>query len=307
MKKLRIIALLLAIVMTLGLLASCGDGGNTDATEATTADDVSADDVSTQDDAPAMSGKVKVIDISLTDEQYAFGVNKDDAELLAKANEYIAQVKSDGTLDEIISHNSGEEKVIVESAEEDSSKDQLIVATNAAFPPFEATEGDAYTGIDMELAKGLADYLNKELVIKNIEFDSILSTVNAGQADIAIAGLTINPDREEMVTFTDSYYTSSQVLIVHDDDTNFDECTSTEDVVAVLDMLTENDKIGVQKGTTGQFYVEGDEDWGFDGLKAECVTYPNGALAVENLLNGNVYAVIIDKGPALSIAASVNG
>ena len=259
-------------------------------------------------DAPKANKGVKVIDISLTDEEYGFGVSKDDDELLTKANEYIAQIKEDGTLDAIINNYFGDgTPATVVSAEEDSSKDQLIVATNAAFPPFEATEGENYTGIDMELAKGLADFLGKELVIKNIEFDTVLPTVDAGQADIAITGLTINETRKKTVNFTDSYYTASQVLVIPADDTTFNNVTDYDELMEVLNGLTSETKIGVQKGTTGQFYVVGDADWDFPGLAAECVAYANGALAVQDMINGNVNFVIIDQAPAMFIADSFNG
>lgn len=295
MKTVRIFALVLALVMAISMLAACG--GKTTPTDNTT------DPASTQ---PA-AAQVKVIDVSLTDEEYAFGVSKDQDDLLAKANEYIAQIKADGTLDTIVNKYFGDgEPAVITSAAEDASKDQLIVATNAAFPPFESTEGENYIGIDMELAKGLADYIGQELVIKNIEFDSILPTVDAGQADIAIAGLTVNETRKETVNFTDSYYTASQVLIVPADDTSFDACADGDAVAAILNTLPDA-KIGVQKGTTGNYYVDGDADWGFDGLAGTAVTYSNGALAVQDMINGNIDYVIIDQAPAMFIVKAVNG
>ena len=64
--------------------------------------------------------------------------------------------------------------------------------------------------------------------------------------------------------------------------------------------------IGVQVGTTGQYFVDGDEDWGFDGLAVECVGYKNGSLAVQDLVNGNIDYVIIDEAPAQCIAEAIN-
>ena len=101
---------------------------------------------------------VKVIDIELTDEQYAFGVDKTQPELLASVNEFTKEIKENGTLDEICDHYFGDgTPVAVASAELDESKDQLVVATNAAFEPFEYMEGDSYYGIDMEIAAKLAE------------------------------------------------------------------------------------------------------------------------------------------------------
>ena len=121
-----------------------------------------------------------------------------------------------------------------------------------------------------------------------------------------MAGLTINAEREEYVTFTDSYYTASQELIVPSTNTDFDDCKSADDVVEILNKMSDKDKIGVQAGTTGQYYIEGDADWGFDGLPAKCVTYKNGSLAVQDMLNGNIQAVIIDAAPATSITEAIN-
>ena len=157
----------------------------------------------------------KVIDIDLTNEEYAFGVDKNQPELLEKTNEFIAKIKSDGTLDEICKkYFSDGEPEAVKSATLDTSKDQLVVATNAAFEPFEYTKGEDYYGIDMEIAKLLADELGKELVIENMDFDAVCLSVSQQKCDIAMAGLTINEEREEYVTFTDSYYSASQRLIV---------------------------------------------------------------------------------------------
>lgn len=249
----------------------------------------------------------KVIEQNLTDEEYAFGVDKTQPELLTQVNDFIAQIKKDGTLEEICDkYFGGGEPVAVTSAELDPSKDQLVVATNAAFEPFEYTKGDKYYGIDMEIAALLAESMNKELVIQNMDFDAVCLSVGQQKCDIAMAGLTINEEREEYVTFTDSYYAASQKLVVPSTNTDFDDCKSVDDVVAILNKMSAKDKIGVQAGTTGQYYVEGDADWDFDGLPAECVTYKNGSLAVQDMLNGNIQAVIIDAAPASAIAEAIN-
>lgn len=249
----------------------------------------------------------KVIEMELTSEEYAFGVDKTQPELLEDVNAFIAKIKEDGTLDEICGRyfGSGEPKA-VESASLDASKDQLVVATNAAFEPFEYTKGDKYYGIDMEIADLLAKELGKELVIQNMDFDAVCLSVGQQKCDIAMAGLTINKEREEYVTFTDSYYAASQKLIVPSTNKDFDDCKNVEDVVAILNELTDKTSIGVQAGTTGQYFVEGDADWGFDGLPAKCVTYKNGSLAVQDMLNGNIQFVIIDAAPAAAITEAIN-
>lgn len=287
-KKLLSVVLAAACVLS---MAACGGKSND------SADDKKSDGAVT----------AKVIDIDLTDEEYAFGVDKNQPELLEQTNTFIQKIKDDGTLDKICDKYFGSgEPEGVESAELDSSKDQLVVATNAAFEPFEYTKGDTYYGIDMEIASLLAKELGKELVIQNMDFDAVCLSVSQQKCDIAMAGLTINEERQEYVTFTDSYYKASQRLIVRSDDAAFDDCKTADDVAAKLAELDSSVSIGVQAGTTGQYYVEGDEDWGFDGLEAKCVTYKSGSLAVQDMLNGSIQYVIIDAAPAAAISSAIN-
>ena len=249
----------------------------------------------------------EVLEYDLTSEQYAFGVDKAQEDLLADVNAFVQKIKTDGTLDEICDRYFGDgEPVAVESAKEDPSKDQLVVATNAEFAPFEYMEGDTYYGIDMEIAALLAQELGKELVIVNMDFDSVCLAVGQHKYDIAMAGLTVNEEREEHVTFSESYYEASQRLIVPSNDEVFADCASADDVIAKLGELTEETKIGVQNGTTGYFFVAGDADWGFDGFAAECVGYKNGSLAVQDMLIGNIDFVVIDAAPATAITTAIN-
>jgi len=249
----------------------------------------------------------KVIDVELTEEQYAFGVDKNQPELLEEVNAFIAEIKENGTFDEICDRYFGDgTPVAVESAEEDASKEQLVVATNAEFAPFEYMEGDKYYGIDMEIAKALADYLGQELVIVNMSFDAVCLSVGQSKCDIAMAGLTITEERKEVVNFSESYYNAAQKIVVPSNNTEFDECQTADDVAAILNEKDDSTKVGFQAGTTGQFYTEGDADWGFDGYAVEAIGYDNGSLAVQDMLNGNLNYVIIDAAPAVAITTAIN-
>ena len=277
MKKL--VASLLAIVMACSMLTACGSSAN----------------------------GVKVVEIDLTQEEYAFGVDKTQPELLEKANEFIDEIMKDGTFEAICNNYFGDgTPVPVKSATLDESKDQLVVATNAAFEPFEFMSGEDYVGIDMEIAAAFAEYLGQELVIVNMDFDAVCLSVGQQKCDIAMAGLTVREDREEYVSFTKSYYNASQKLIVMADDKTFDACKTAADVEALLNGMGSDVKIGTQNGTTGQFYVEGDEDWGFAGYPVTCVGYKNGSQAVQDMINGNINYVVIDSAPAAAITAAMN-
>ena len=249
----------------------------------------------------------KVIDVDLTSEEYAFGVDKTQPELLEQVNTFINKIKEDGTLDEICDkYFGGGEPTPVESAALDESKDQLVVATNAAFEPFEYMQGDSYVGIDMEIAALLADELGKELVIQNMDFDAVCLSVGQQKCDIAMAGLTVSEERKEYVTFSDTYYQASQRLIVPSDNTDFDDMTDADSIAAALAELDSSVKIGCQQGTTGNSYIEGSEDLGFPGLEVTCQSYKSGSLAVQDMLNGNIDFVIIDAAPAAAITEAIN-
>ncbi len=277
----KFLAIALAAVM-LFALAACG--GNTQPTEV-----------------------VKIIDINLTEEEYAFGVDKNQPELLEDVNNFIDKIMTDGTFDEICNKYFGDgEPTAVKSAVEDPTKDQLVVATNAAFAPFEYMEGDSYYGIDMEIAALLAEELGKELVINNMKFDSVCLSVGEHKCDIAMAGLTVNESRKEIVNFSKSYYDAYQKLIVKADDTTFDACTDAASVDAILNATQGAVTVGYQNGTTADFYVNGDAGWEFNGLNVKAQGYDNGALAVQDLINGNIDYVIIDADPATRIVDNFN-
>ena len=277
----KFLAIALAALM-LFALAACG--GNTQPTEV-----------------------VKIIDINLTEEEYAFGVDKNQPELLEDVNNFIDKIMADGTFDEICNKYFGDgTPTPIKSAVEDPSKDQLVVATNAAFAPFEYMEGDSYYGIDMEIAALLAEELGKELVINNMKFDSVCLSVGEHKCDIAMAGLTVNESRKEVVNFSKSYYNAYQKLIVKADDTTFDACTDAASVDAILNATEGAATVGFQNGTTAYYYVTGDADWGFDGLNVQPKGYDNGALAVQDLINGNLDYVIIDADPAERIVNNFN-
>ena len=283
-KSMKVLAMVMALVLMVSAFAACGS--DTDA---------------------AKTPAVKVININLTEEEYAFGVDKNQPELLEQVNAFIAEIKENGKMEEIFNKYFKEgTPTPVTSAALDETKDQLVVATNAEFPPFEYTEGDQYLGVDMEIAYLLAQKLGKELVIQNMDFDAVCLSVGSHKCDIAMAGLTITDERKESVTFTDSYYQASQKLIVKGDDTTFDDCTTADQVVAKLQSMDSSVKIGFQNGTTGQSYTESTGDFESNAFKVTPVGYQNGALAVQDMVNGNLNYVIIDAAPAQSIADSVN-
>lgn len=156
----------------------------------------------------------------------------------------------------------------------------LTMATCSGFEPFEilGTDGKV-TGVDVEIAQAIADYLGVKLEIMDVDFDAIIPGVQSGKFDLGIAGITANEKRRKNVDFSADYYTASQAIIVLSTNTTI---SSAEDVM--------NLTVGVQKGTTGESYCED------KGIKYN--SYENGAAACLALEGGKVDAVIIDKVPA---------
>lgn len=150
-------------------------------------------------------------------EEYAICVSKDKKELTEAINGALAELKTEGTIDAIISNYIGDEtkgQNPYVKQDVDRSAGTLIMATNAAFEPYEYVEGENIVGIDADIAQAICDKLGYELVIEDMEFDSIINAVQSGKADIGVAGMTVTEDRLKNIDFTDSYTTATQVIIV---------------------------------------------------------------------------------------------
>ncbi len=173
---------------------------------------------------------------------------------------------------------------------------KLYMATSADFPPYEMIADDgSYIGIDVEVAAAIAEKLGLELVIEDLGFDAALLAVQNGKSDIAMAGITVTEDRDEVMDFSDSYATGVQVVIVKEGS-----------AIQSIDDLANAEMIGCQKATTGYIYASDTVENG--GYGEDHVTaYDTGALAVMALANGQIDAVIIDNEPAKSFVAANEG
>lgn len=253
--------------------------------------------------------KLSVKDIELTEEDYAFAIKKDNATLLEQVNGYIAEWQNDGSLDALInSYFDGNATFSYTNATNQPQDSDFVVATNAYFPPFESyNNNNDFVGVDIEIAYKIAQKLGKTLFVKDMDFDAIIPSVQSGDSDIGMAGMTVTEDRLLQVSFATSYYTSAQVITVAADDTTFDNCKTAADVEAILTTKDKSYIIGTQAGTTGYMYSNGDESFGYDGfVNLTTKAYNTGALAMKDLSNGKINAVILDKQPSLMITASIN-
>ena len=196
-------------------------------------------------------------------------------------------------------------------------ENKLVMATNAAFPPYEFKDGDKIVGIDAEIAAAIAEKLGMELVIEDVDFGAVLTGVAEGKYDMGMAGITVTDERKETMDFSDTYATGIQVIIVKDGST-----------IASLDDIFEFDaegnptalknpdmKVGVQENTTGDIYSSSAiTGWGFNDLNEDesiktdrVVRYKTGAEAVSALKSDKVDCVIIDNEPAKSFVEANDG
>lgn len=160
---------------------------------------------------------LKILDDPFADEEYAIAMKLDNKDLQTEINGALKELKDEGTLDKIKSHYQGETKGKNQYTSPDGvdrSKGKLVMATNAEFPPYEYKEGDKIVGLDADMMQAVCDKLGYELQIDDMAFDSIISAVQSGKADVGVAGMTVTPDREKNVLFSDGYATSTQVIIV---------------------------------------------------------------------------------------------
>lgn len=170
--------------------------------------------------------------------------------------------------------------------------DKLTMGTNAAFPPFEYTTSAGlvgeFDGIDVAIAKQIADDMGTELEIADMDFDGLIAAVSTGKVDMVAAGMTATDERRKSVDFSDTYYVASQVMVVAADNTDI---TKAED-------LKNGKKVGVVLGYTGDGIVTDDL-----GIAEDKITRANrGIDIVQDVKNGKLDAVVIDSATGIALA-----
>ncbi len=166
----------------------------------------------------AKNDDLKIIEGGFDPEEYAICISKDKADLKTSINQAITDLKSEGTLDAIIGNYIGDDTKgktpYTSPADIIRSNGILVMATNAAFEPYEYYQDQKVVGIDVDLAQAIADKLGMELKVEDMEFDAIINAVQSGKADIGVAGMTITEDRLISIDFTDTYTTAQQAIVV---------------------------------------------------------------------------------------------
>lgn len=172
-----------------------------------------------------------------------------------------------------------------------SKKDenQLVMVTEAGFAPYEYYENGEVVGVDVDIAREIAKYLGKTLVVKDIAFDSIINEVKTGKADFGAAGISYSDDRAKNVDFSINYAVSKQVVIVN----NNSSITNVNGI--------SNKKIAVQLGSIADTFVT--EKY----KSANVVRQKKYLAAIEDLKTGKVDCVVMDELPAKEIVSKNEG
>ena len=231
---------------------------------------------------------------------FAFGVKKGSKYeyLVTEFNEALAQMKKDGSLDQIINKwtNSSKTSSQVTSLTSTTSagqkatpvKSKYVIASDSSFAPFVfQNSSNQYTGIDMDLIKAIAEDQGFEIEITNPGFDAAINAVQSGQADGMIAGMSVTDARKETFDFSDSYYTANTILGVKESST----VSSYEDL--------KGKTVGVKNGTASQtFLTENQSKYGY-----KIKTFADGSSMYDSLNTGSIDAVMDDE-PVLKYSIS---
>lgn len=169
------------------------------------------------------------------------------------------------------------------------NENELIMVTEAGFAPYEYYENGEVVGVDVDIAKEIAKYLGKKLVVKDIAFDSIINEVKTGKADFGAAGISYSDDRAKNVDFSINYAISKQVVIVN----NNSSITNVNGI--------SNKKIAVQLGSIADTFVT--EKY----KNANVVRQKKYLAAIEDLKTGKVDCVVMDELPAKEIVSKNEG
>ena len=283
----KFITLLLAVLMVASL-AACGSNNSAPTAEG------SAEAASEPADA---SVQLKILDSEYVTEDYAIAVAKENTDLLDSINTALTALIADGTVAQVVDYYvSGEGELPAFQQDVAADAEVLTMGTNAAFPPYEFYENETIVGIDAVIAGLIADQLGMKLDIQDMDFDAIIPAVVSGKIDMGMAGMTVTDERLQSVSFSESYATGVQVVIVP-------EGSPIETVDQLFSLIDEGEdvQIGTQNATTGFIYAS--DDFGEDHVQA----FNKGADAVQALVTGKLTCVIIDNEPAKAFVAANNG
>lgn len=179
--------------------------------------------------------------------------------------------------------------------EKEAKDDKIIVGTEAGFAPYEYMKGNEVVGIDMDIAKAIADDMGKELEIKNMDFDGALAAVASGKVDFVAAGVSIDEDRLKTMDFSHEYVNSTEVIVV-----NGESPAVTPAGAELSGSDLDGKVVAVQQGNIADIWVSNEENC----KPKEVKRYTKFAQAAEDLKNNKVDCIVMDQYPAEQLVAS---
>lgn len=123
---------------------------------------------------------------------------------------------------------------------------ELVSGSELSYPPFEMTDtNNQPTGIGVDLAKALAAYMHKDLVVRNTQFTGLIPALKTGKLDIVISSMTVTEERARSIDFSDPYLSTGICLLAN----------AASDIQSIADVDKPGRKVVVRTGTTGSFYA----------------------------------------------------
>lgn len=179
-----------------------------------------------------------------------------------------------------------------EGSSKAESSDTLIVGTEAGFAPYEYMKGDEVVGIDMDISKAIAEDMGRELEIKNMDFDGALVAVTNGKVDMVAAAVSVDPEREKTMDFSEPYVDNTEVVVIN---------TESQNLVPAGDGVTGDDLkdkiVGVQQGNIADIWCANKDN----AQPKEIKRYTKFAQAAADLKNNKIDCIVMDQYPAESL------
>lgn len=173
-----------------------------------------------------------------------------------------------------------------------SNSDKLIVGTEAGFAPYEYLQGTEIVGIDMDIARAIADAMGKELEIKNMDFDGALVAVQQGKVDFVVAGVSVTEKRKKNMDFSDFYVDSTEVVVVNEENPEVVRASNLDGKI-----------VGVQQGNVADIWVSNTDNVEVKEIKR----YTSFAQAAKDLTNRKIDCIVMDEIPAQELVKSTAG
>ena len=156
---------------------------------------------------------------TLSEADIAVGINPDREDLLPEINDFVEQIRSDGTIDDMYNRWIVKADTNMPEIPKPENPNRVIkVGTSGLVEPMNYyDENQELTGFDLELIYRLAYYLNAEVRIEAMSFDALVASLESGKLDVVISDLNVTEERKEVILMSDPYMVSEIGVMVQKD------------------------------------------------------------------------------------------